>query len=83
MLEEAARLAKVKIGDKVVHIDKDRALLRRLFDLGLQGNLHAIRLVMSRLAQAQAALGETAESEDPLTDEELAVLKLISKNPGK
>ena len=26
MLEEAARLAKVKIGDKVVHIDKDRAL---------------------------------------------------------
>ena len=37
MLEEAARLAKVKIGDKVVHIDKDRALLRRLFDLGLQG----------------------------------------------
>src|SRR5271166_56979 len=37
MLEEAARLAKVKIGDKVVHIDKDRALMRRLFDLGLQG----------------------------------------------
>ncbi len=83
MLEEAARLAKVKIGDKVVHIDKDRALMRRLFDWGLQGNLHAIRLVMSRLAQAQAALGAMANPEEPLTEDELAVLKLISKNPGK
>ena len=83
MLEEAARLAKVKIGDKVVHIDKDRAMMRRLFDLGLQGNLHANRLVMSRLAQAQAALGAMANPEEPLTEDELAVLKLISKNPGK
>ncbi len=31
--------AKVKVGDKIEHIDKDRALMRRLFDLGLQGNV--------------------------------------------
>ncbi len=28
-------MAKVKVGEKVLHIDKDRALMRRLFYLGL------------------------------------------------
>ena len=83
ILEEAARIAKVKIGDKVVHIDKDRALMRRLFDLGLLGNVAALRFAMGLLAQAQAELGDTADPEEPLTENELAVLKLISKNPGK
>ena len=43
----------------------------------------ALRLAMSLLAQAQAELSDTADPEEPLTEEELAVLKLISKNPGK
>ena len=46
ILEEAARIAKVKVGDKVLHIDKDRALMRRLFDLGLHGNVPALRFAM-------------------------------------
>jgi Family of unknown function (DUF5681) len=86
ILEEAARLAKVKVGEKVLHIDKDRALMRRLFDLGLHGNVAALRFAMSLLAQAaqaQAELSDTADPEEPLTEDELAVLKLISKNPGK
>ena len=82
ILEEAARIAKVKVGDKIEHIDKDRALMRRLFDLGLHGNVPALRFVASLLAQAQAALLETADPEAPLTEEELAVLKLVSKTPG-
>ena len=82
ILEEAARIAKVKVGDKIEHIDKDRALMRRLFDLGLHGNVQALRFVPGLLAQAQAALVETADPEAPLTEEELAVLKLVSKTPG-
>ena len=83
ILEEAARIAKVKVGEKVLHIDKDRALMRRLFDLGLHGNVAALRFAMSLLAQAQAELGDTADPEAPLTEEELAVLNILSKKPGK
>ena len=56
--------------------------MRRLFDLGLHGNVQALRFVTGLLAQAQAALVETADPEAPLTEEELAVLKLVSKTPG-
>ena len=83
ILEEAARIAKVKVGEKLLHIDKDRALMRRLFDLGLHGNVAALRLATSHLAHAQAESSDTVASEEPLTEDELAVLKLISKNPGK
>ena len=83
LLEEAARIAKIKVGDKVLHIDKDRATVRKLFDLGLQGNVAALRFVLSCLAQAQAAQGSAAEPEAPLTEDELAVLKLMSMKPGK
>ena len=83
ILEEAARIAKVKVGEKVLHIEKDRASMRRLFDLGLHGNVPALRYAMSLLAQAQAELGDTADPEAPLTEEELAVLNFLSKRPGK
>jgi hypothetical protein len=83
LLEEAARIAKIKVGDKVLHIDKDRATVRKLFDLGLQGNVAALRFVLSYLAQAQAAQGSAADPEAPLTEDELAVLKLMSMKPGK
>jgi hypothetical protein len=56
------------------HIDKDRATVRKLFDLGLQANVAALRFVLSYLAQAQAAVGSTADPEAPLTEDELAVL---------
>ena len=69
ILEEAARIAKVRVGEKVLHIDKDRALMRRLFDLGLHGNVPALRFAMSLLAQAQAEHSDTADSEAPLTEE--------------
>jgi hypothetical protein len=83
ILEEAARIAKVKVGEKVLHIDKDRALMRRLFDLGLHGNVPALRFAMALLAQAQTALGAMGAPEEPLTEEELAVIKIISKTSGQ
>ena len=57
--------------------------MRKLFDLGLQGNVAAPRFVLSYLAQAQAALGSAADPEAPLTEDELAVLKLMSAKPRK
>jgi hypothetical protein len=83
VLEEAARIAKVKVGDKILHIDKDRALMRKAFDMALLGNFHALRFVTARLALAQSAAGMMADSEAPLTEDEIAVIKLISKKPGK
>ena len=74
ILEEAARIAKVKVGEKILHIDKDRALMRRLFDLGLHGNVPALRFAMSLLAQAQAELSDAGDPEEPLTEDELTVL---------
>ena len=57
--------------------------MRKLLDVGLQGNVTALRCVLSYLAQAQAALGSAADPEAPLTEDELAVLKLMSMKPGK
>jgi hypothetical protein len=82
LLEEAARIVKFKAGDKVMHMDRDRALTRKLFDMALQGNVRAIQLVTDRLRQAQAALGSKADPEAPLTEEEIALLEMMSKTSG-
>ena len=82
MLEEAARIVKVKVGDDIVQMDKGRALARKLFDMGLQGQLAALRFAAERLAQAENAQGPTADPEAPLTEDELAVLALLPKKPG-
>ena len=37
LLEEAARAVKLQVGDKVTHMEKDRALTRKVFDMALQG----------------------------------------------
>jgi hypothetical protein len=61
MLEEAARVVKFKAADKIMHMDRDRALLRKVFDMALNGKIQAIQLVIARLAQAQAALSTKAD----------------------
>jgi hypothetical protein len=81
-LEEAARIVKVKFGDKIEHIDRDRALLRKLFDMALLGKVPAIHLVLARLAQAQAALIAKGDPEAPMTEEEIALLAMMSRASG-
>jgi uncharacterized protein DUF5681 len=83
LLEEAARVVKFKVGDKVMHIDRDRALLRRLFDVALQGNVRAIQIVTERLWQAQATLAAKSDPEAPLTEEEVALLKMMPNMEGR
>ena len=82
LLEEAARVVKFQAGDKVMHMDRDRALMRKLFDMALQGNVQAIQFVTARLAQAQAALNAKADPQAPLTEEEIALLAMMSKTSG-
>jgi len=82
LLEEAARVVKFQAGDKVMHMDRDRALMRKLFDMALVGKVQAIQLVIARLAQAQAALNAKADPQAPLTEEEIALLAMMSKTSG-
>jgi Family of unknown function (DUF5681) len=82
LLEEAARVVKFQAGDKIMHMDRDRALMRKLFDMALNGKVPAIQLVIARLAQAQAALGIKADPEAPLTEEEIAILAMMPKMSG-
>jgi len=82
LLEEAARIVKFQAGDKVMHMDRDRALMRKLFDMALLGKVPAIQLVLARLAQAQAALSAKAEPQAEMTEAEIALLAMMSKMPG-
>ena len=83
LLEEIARLVKATVGDKVVYIDKERAMLRKLIDLAIMGDVAAVRLVIALRGQAQAAMGTAADPEAPLTQEELDVIKFIANKSGK
>ena len=82
LLEEIARIVKVKVGDQIFSMDKERALLRKLIDMGIMGDISAARLVLSRRDHAQAAMDAAPNAEAPLTEEELDVLKMIAKQPG-
>jgi hypothetical protein len=78
LVEEAARVVKVKIGDQTVQMSKHHALMRKLLDLGLGGDIAAIRLSLAYLSPAHAALAEAPpDIEPPLTDAEIAVFKMI------
>ncbi len=78
LLEEAVKLVKVKTGDKIVQVPRVRALMRKLLDLGLQGNVAAMRLALAYLSIAHAEAQIIHPHEAPLSDDELAVLKLFS-----
>jgi hypothetical protein len=81
-LEEAARIVKFKVGDKTMHMDRDRGVTRRAFDMALQGNMRAIQYVTEKLRQAQASQAARGDPEPPLTEEEHALLAMLSKNSG-
>ncbi len=77
LIEEALRRVRVKTGDKVINIERQSALMRRLFDLGLQGDIAAIRLILTHLHTAQMAAEQNPPA-PPLSDDELAVWLLLS-----
>ena len=78
LAEEAARLVKIKVGEDVLQVTKQRALMRKLLDLGLQGNMAAMRAVLTQLALAHTEDETAPPAEQPLTEEELAILALLT-----
>jgi hypothetical protein len=50
-MKEAARLVKVKHGDTVEAITKHEAVVRRLFQMGMEGNIAAARLALFGFSQ--------------------------------
>jgi hypothetical protein len=82
VLSEAARIVKVKLGEEIVHLTKKQIIVRRLFELAAQGNLAAARLILDTLAKAEASADTSAPAEQPLTEDELALLKEMMSGGG-
>jgi hypothetical protein len=84
LVAEAARLVKVQIGDQTVQMSKHHALMRKLLDIGLGGDIAAIRLSLAYLSPAHAELAVCApDIEPPLTEAELAVFQLVEHEPDE
>jgi hypothetical protein len=83
LLEEGSKLIKVQVGDAIMHLPKQQAVIRKLYHKAMEGDLAAARLILTHLLTAEAAAGGADPGEPPLTDEELALLaSLGSKNGG-
>ncbi len=80
-LREASRFITVKSGESVRQIPKREALVRRLIDMSIQGDLAAARLVLPLMFGAEAEASEAAAHESappaPLSDAERAAMKIL------
>jgi len=83
LAEEAARLVKIKVGEDIVQIPKQRAVVRKVLDLALQGNMPALRIVLTQLAAAHTDEEAALPAELPLTEEELAVMQIMTPKVGR
>jgi hypothetical protein len=81
LLQEAAKLVKVKVGDEIIHITKHQAVVRKLYLMAMEGNIVAVRLALAHLGNAELA-GANGEFEPPLTEEELALAEALGLIPG-
>jgi hypothetical protein len=79
LLEEAARLVKVKVGDAVEHLGKERMVLRGLLDKAARGDVGAARLYFWLRFQIVGPSQAPVDAETPLTDVELEILKMLGK----
>jgi len=57
-LKEAARLVCVRVGDQVVQVSRREALVRRVFQMALEGNLKATAMLVPILFQSEVARAE-------------------------
>ena len=74
ILREAARLVKIKNGDKTEMITKHEVLARRLWAMAMQGDLGAARLVLTVMTSAPMS-GADVEDHDE------AVLQSLPAKP--
>jgi hypothetical protein len=64
VMKEGARLVKIKRGDTVESITKHEAIIRRLYQSAMEGDIAAARLLLSWLAQSAPD-----RSDGPVEDE--------------
>jgi len=79
-LREASRMVTIKSGDQVREAPKREALVRRLIDMALQGDLAAARLALPHLfnAEAEAANANPLDAAPPpLSEAERAAMKIL------
>jgi hypothetical protein len=80
---ELSKLVKVQQGDAITHLSKKQAIVRKLIEVALKGELQAARLLLSYSVEFDMAQENTSEPDLPLTSEELAVLEsLVKEAPG-
>lgn len=88
VLREASRLVGIQIGGTVRHMPRAEVVIRKLFNLSMEGNPVAIRLLLPLLASAQAsqaaAQGEDAAQLNLELDAETVRLMVarLSGRPG-
>jgi hypothetical protein len=71
LLREGARLVRIRKGEEVTTIPRTDALMRTLFNMALEGDLAAARLVLPYLIQADAdAMRDKLRGEDSTSDAE-------------
>ena len=85
VIKEAARLVKIKRGNTVETITKFEAIIRRLFQLAMEGDIAAARLVLFALAQnapdpsAGPAEDETANLALSATPDEETLRRMLTR----
>lgn len=57
-LKEAARLVGVRVGDQIAHLSRREALVRKLFQMALEGNLKAMTMLVPILFQGEVSRAE-------------------------
>lgn len=81
LLQEAAKMVKVKIGDDIVQLSKHQAIIRKLYIMALEGNVAVLRLILAQIGAAELAQ-DNGESEPPLTEAELAMVAILGVKLG-
>lgn len=75
-IEQAARVVKVKMDDKVVTMSMMEMVVKKLYNMASAGDIGAIRLVLAYLTPAHAELANAApDIEPPLTEAEIAIFE--------
>ena len=66
ILKEAARLVRVRVGDKVIHLSRREAVIRQLFQQAMEGDIKVAALLLPLLLRSEAAasLSDAASTQE-------------------
>jgi hypothetical protein len=85
MLREAARVVKIKTGDSIENLTKHEVVVRQLWKTAMQGDLAAMRLLLTFMATAPVSASEDGPHEEastswlPAKPDEETVRRMLSR----